>query len=103
VKYDELPAFKDESISWAQGSVVKINAEEKSATIKNSETGENYEESYDYLIAATGLKRDWPAVPQSLTREKYLAEVGVHIDDVKKAKDGVVVVGGGQSSLVPHF
>jgi hypothetical protein len=51
---------------------------------------------YDFLVAATGLRRVWPVVPQTHTREAYLSEVGNHIDAVRTAKEGVVVIGGGK-------
>ena len=102
-RYADLPAFNAPEISFAQGSAVKVDAEKKVATIKDGITGKIYEESYDYLIAATGLKRNWPAVPQSLTKEKYLVEAGKHIELVKNAKDGVVVIGGGMSIFFPYF
>ena len=74
---------------------MKVDPESKTARIKDTKTGTEYEESYDYLIAASGLRRSWPAVPQSLTREKFLAESGAHIKAVKSASEGVVVIGGG--------
>jgi hypothetical protein len=41
------------------------------AAISDSNTGTN-EESYEYLIAASGLRRERPVVPQSVKREGYL-------------------------------
>lgn len=51
--------------------------------------------SYDYLIAASGLRRQFPAVPQSLDKESYLKEASQHISEISAATDGIVVVGGG--------
>jgi NADH dehydrogenase FAD-containing subunit len=51
--------------------------------------------SYDYFIAASGLRRQWPVVPQSLEKEAYIEEVTQHISEVSAAADGVVVIGGG--------
>lgn len=85
-------------LSWAQGSVSKVNTEDKVVTIADKISGKEYDESYDYLVIATGLRRQWPAVPQSLTRKAYLAETGKHIEEVKAAKEGVVVIGGGALS-----
>lgn len=53
------------------------------------------EHDYDYLIAATGLRRVWPTVPQAVDRESYLDEAHGHIDLVRCAEHGIVVVGGG--------
>jgi NADPH-dependent 2,4-dienoyl-CoA reductase/sulfur reductase-like enzyme len=51
---------------------------------------------YDYLVAASGLRRVWPVVPQSLRRKQYLFEAGDHIRAATTARHGVVIVGGGQ-------
>ena len=90
-----MPALQIPTISWTQGTAVKVDSSKKTATISVSKSGEQYEEKYDYLIAASGLKRVWPVVPQSTSREKYLAEAEGHIDLVKNASHGVVVIGGG--------
>lgn len=95
VKFDDLPALRAPNISCVHGSVASIDPDRKIALILDKNTGKPYEEVYDYLIAATGLRREWPTVPQSLRREEYLKEAGDHIEKVKKAKEGVVVIGGG--------
>lgn len=51
--------------------------------------------SYDFFIAASGLRRVWPVVPQSLSRKQYLIEAGEHIHAVSNSSHGVLVVGGG--------
>jgi thioredoxin reductase len=95
VKFDDVPALRTSNISHIHGTVAGVDCERKVAMISDSNTGKQYEESYDYLIAASGLRREWPAVPQSLRREEYLKEAGDHIEEVRKAKEGVVVIGGG--------
>lgn len=50
---------------------------------------------YDFFVAATGLRRAFPVVPQSLTRKQYLVEAENQIKACDNAKHGVVVVGGG--------
>lgn len=52
--------------------------------------------SYDYLIAATGLRRPFPVQSQAQTRKAFLLEAGEHIHSVQNATAGVVVVGGGE-------
>ncbi|KAH7395456.1 hypothetical protein BKA64DRAFT_576812 [Cadophora sp. MPI-SDFR-AT-0126] len=95
VRFADLPALKAPGLSWAQGSVLKVNTEAKIATIADTISGTEYDESYDYLVIATGLRRQWPTVPQSLTRKAYMVETGKHIEEIKAAKEGVVVIGGG--------
>jgi Pyridine nucleotide-disulphide oxidoreductase len=100
VKFDELPALHASNIFHIQGTVANVDCERKIAVISHTNTGRQYEESYDYLIAASGLRRAWPTVPQSLQREKYLEEAGDHIEKLKKTKEGVVVIGGGMYALL---
>lgn len=70
------------------------------------ERDSSIEEDYDFFVGASGLRRAWPVVPQSLTKEDYLNETLGHISLVKSAKRGVVVIGGGKSNLpidcMPH-
>lgn len=80
---------------WTRGSVTRVNTESLSAVIVDSKTGEHSEQSYDYFLAATGLRRVWPVVPQSLTKKQYQIETGDHVHSVRNAVDGVVVIGGG--------
>lgn len=93
VKYSDVPALQHPAIKVIQGSVKSVDCEELSATI--IEDGSQRQQSYDYFIAASGLRRPWPVVPQSLTRKSYLAEAHSNIDAAKGARHGVVVIGGG--------
>lgn len=97
-KFRDIPALKDVDI--IRGSVSKIDNKQRKATILDKDTGAVTEKSYDFLVAATGLRRAWPVVPQSLTREDYLKETQDHINQVKGANEGVVVIGGGMSSFL---
>lgn len=97
-KFRDIPALKEVDI--IRGSVSKVDTKQRKATILDKDTGAVTEKSYDFLVAATGLRRAWPVVPQSLTREDYLKETQDHIDQVKNANEGVVVIGGGMSSLL---
>ena len=65
------------------------------ATIKDKITGEVSDHSYDYFLAATGLRRVWPVVPQSLTQKAYRQETSDHVHSVRNASEGVAVIGGG--------
>ena len=54
---------------------------------------------YDFLVVASGLRRVWPVVPQSLKKKQYLIEAGDHIRSVANFRHGVAVVGGGESYI----
>ena len=99
IKFDDLPALRAPNISHVHGTIFNVDCERKVAVISDANTGKQYEEKYDYLIAATGLRREWPTVPQALTREAYMKEAGDHIAKVKIAKEGVVVIGEGKFYL----
>jgi NADPH-dependent 2,4-dienoyl-CoA reductase/sulfur reductase-like enzyme len=76
-----------------------VDFNKKKAVVIESETGSSLGLQYDFLVAATGLRRVWPVVPQAKSREAYLSEAAEHIEAVRKAKDGVVVIGGGKKFL----
>lgn len=95
-KFDDIPALKTApGIRCVHGTVQSVDCENKTAKIVNAGTKKVYEEKYDFLVVASGLRRVWPTVPQSLTREDYLSEVLTHIESVKNSENGVVVIGGG--------
>lgn len=95
VKYNDLPALKAPGVSWVQARATSVDPEGKVAVITDTLSGETTEETYDYLIVSTGLRRDWPTVPQSLRRKEYLAEATAHIRAARSARECVVVIGGG--------
>ena len=74
---------------------MNVDPDQRVAMIRLSGGEQTQEERYDFFIAATGLRRVWPVVPQSLTKEKYLAETADHIECVTTASHGTVVIGGG--------
>lgn len=96
-KFNDIPALR--SIKTIRGTVERIDSKLRRATIREAEGGSSLETTYDFFVGASGLRRAWPVVPQSLTKETYLSEALRHIDLVKSAKRGVVVVGGGISHL----
>lgn len=95
VKYSDIPTLQAKNIHIIQGSANNVDCERRIATITDSFSGVETRENYDYLVVATGLRRAFPAVPQSLTKKAYLYETEGHLEKVQSAKEGVVVVGGG--------
>lgn len=94
-KFDDIAALQHPNVRITQGSLIKIDADRRVASIRRNGSEEAHEDHYDFFIAATGLRRVWPVVPQSLTKEKYLAETADHIECVTTASHGTVVIGGG--------
>lgn len=95
IKFQDLPGLQTPQVKFIQGSVSSVDCEAKRATTIDNTTKLPTTHEYDYFIAATGLRRVWPVVPQSLTRKQYLLEAEEHIHAVANAQHGVVVVGGG--------
>jgi NADH dehydrogenase FAD-containing subunit len=95
VKYDEIIALQAPNIHVIQGSMRTVDPESKTVVVAPHGTTETTELPYDYFVAATGLRRVWPVVPQSLRRKQYLFETGDHIRNVTNARHDIAVVGGG--------
>lgn len=94
-KFGDIPGLQHPAIKVVHGTVTKVDIDARTATIKSIGGTSSVDQEYDYLIAASGLRRVWPVVPQQLIRESYLNEAEGHIDEVHAAKHGVVVIGGG--------
>lgn len=97
VKYDDIPALQgNRSIRVLHGSVQAVDTNNKIATYIARDMGtQTAQVPYDFLVVASGLRRPFPVVPQSLRRKQYLFEAESHIRAVTAARHGVVVVGGG--------
>ncbi|RSL74056.1 hypothetical protein CEP51_011678 [Fusarium floridanum] len=94
-EYSALEILQHPSVNYVQGKLASISPESKEAVILpfNSETPSTV--CYDFFVAATGLHRAWPVVPQALTRSEFLADGKRQVKAIRDAKDGVVVIGGG--------
>ncbi|KAM4066920.1 pyridine nucleotide-disulfide oxidoreductase [Hirsutella rhossiliensis] len=95
VKFQDLPGLQSLQVKFVHGTVSGVDCQAKKALTVDKATKETTTHAYDYFLAATGLRRAWPVVPQSLTRKQYLVEVDEHVHAVTNARHGVVVVGGG--------
>lgn len=93
--FQDIPGLKYPDLNFIQGNVSSVDLQSKIAHIVDAKTQSNRTEYYDYLIAGSGLRRTFPTVPQSLQRNDFLQEAKRHMWDVKHARDGVVIVGGG--------
>jgi NADH dehydrogenase FAD-containing subunit len=94
MKFCSLPALQVPNLKIIQGSITAVDCGRKVATIKTSSGGR--EEGYDYLIAASGLRRVFPVVPQSLSEKAYLQEAMEQVENIKSSKETIVVIGGGR-------
>lgn len=97
-KFSECPTLQRPDLRFIQGSITNLDCAAKVATITEHETRTERQESYDYFVAASGLRRAWPTVPQALNKEDFLKEATTAIEAAEKAREGVVVIGGGMFS-----
>ena len=88
--------MKTPEVQFVHGTVVQVNCQAKTATIRENNAQAHRHIQYDYMIAASGLRRNWPTVPQELQRKEYLLEMATHIDGTQRAMDRIVIVGGGK-------
>lgn len=96
MKFADIPALQVPNLNIVQGSVASVDCERKFVAVQRN--GTETRKSYDCLIAATGLRRVFPVVPQSLTTKTYLSECGEQIAAIKASREAIVVVGGGMYS-----
>ena len=86
--------------------VLSINRDDKSITVREKETGETYEESYDKLVLSTGSRPSVPDLPGMDEAENAFTLKDVQDADVlKKAlmtltPKHAVVLGGGFGGFV---
>jgi NADH dehydrogenase FAD-containing subunit len=94
VKFKDIPALQGPNVRYIHGSAKSVDFEKKIAVVETANGEQN--ESYDFFVASSGLRRAWPVVPQSLNRNNYLDETSRHIKAVRSARESVVVIGGGK-------
>ena len=98
-RFRDIPALDLPNVTFLQSSVASIDFEKKIASMLDTVTKQYRQEKYDYLLVASGLRRTSPVVPQALNRDQFLAEAKSHTKAIRDAKEGVVVIGGGEYNL----
>ncbi|KAI8941956.1 hypothetical protein NX059_000068 [Plenodomus lindquistii] len=99
-RFSHLNELKHSNLHFKHGRVKNINPEAKVAEWCDR-NGKTQQQSYDYVVMGTGLKRHWPAVPKSGSFEEYLNDGKAFIDKItggdtsKHEGRKVVVIGAG--------
>ncbi|KAF1942834.1 FAD/NAD(P)-binding domain-containing protein [Clathrospora elynae] len=99
-RFSHLNELMHSNLHFKHGSVMNINPEAKVAEWCDR-NGKTQQQTYDYLVMATGLKRHWPAVPKSGSFEEYQRDGKAFIekitggDPTRYAGRRVVVIGAG--------
>lgn len=98
IKYEDIEKGKsvDEDVRFIQGTACCLDTSSKvlKYRLPGSES-EKGELEYDYLIAATGLRRGWPVVPRFSQKSQHLNDV----EQLERELNGcsrIVLVGGGK-------
>lgn len=90
--------YSPDTVQFVQGKARKVDPIKKVLEFSpypNSTTAAAETIHYDYIVVATGVRRQHPVVPNALTRQQYLSEYDDLREQMSAATDGVVIVGGG--------
>jgi len=92
--------LRQANVHFVLGSMQKLDCARKSATYLDLASNTERQLDYDYVVVATGVRRQWPVVPRVSTHGEYVREGLRHVETVAGARNGVVVVVGGGMFLV---
>ncbi|EKG13084.1 hypothetical protein MPH_09760 [Macrophomina phaseolina MS6] len=89
--------MKRNELSIRHGRIRAIDPEALSATfIDYNNDNKEATLTYDYLLLATGLRREWPIVPKATSFRNYVIDAQKHIAGIEVANSSTVaVIGGG--------
>lgn len=98
-KFSNIRELQRDDITVRRGSVKDIDCASLVATFADmDDKDKEFRLPYDYVILATGLRRDWPTVPRTFTKAEYVRDATDQITGIETAGgDGIVVIGGGES------
>ena len=99
-RYSHLKELRQSNLKFKHGTVQNIDTESKVAEWLDR-SGKLQQQSYDYVIVATGLKRHWPAVPKSGSYAEFLEDGNELVHritggDLKQKDREVIVIGAGK-------
>lgn len=101
LRYNALWRLKRRELSIRHGTIKHINPEALSATFADYDDGsKDVTVEYDYLLLATGSRREWPIVPKASSFKNYVIEAQKHIAGIEVAKSSTVAVIGGGKYLI---
>lgn len=99
-RFSHLSELKHPNLHFKHGSVTKVDPASKIASWRDRH-GKAQQQTYDYLVMATGLKRHWPAVPKSGSFTDYNQDAKEFIEQITGSDPAncqgrrVVVIGAG--------
>ncbi|KIW00386.1 uncharacterized protein PV09_08095 [Verruconis gallopava] len=100
VKYDEIMRTKyaSDPVDFVQGSAFALDTASK--TLRYRPTGKSVDQtlSYDFLVVASGMSREWPILPRSLDYDTYVSDTESFENELKPCSR-IVLVGGGACGI----
>jgi NADH dehydrogenase FAD-containing subunit len=92
--FSDMNILSSKNVMFVQGIAKSIEMEMKVASFTAPGSDTEQKIPYDYLVVATGTKRDFPIVPKASRKQDYLKDADRHIGFLENAGK-IVVVGGG--------
>jgi apoptosis-inducing factor 2 len=102
INYEDIkrssPLYED--VQFVKGTAVGLDMASKilQYSVEASDS-ERKELAYDYLVLATGTRRQWPVVPEVLQKVQYIKQVEQMEHEISGCSR-VVLVGGGTYPLI---
>ena len=93
-EFSALKELRHPSLTTARGRIDQLDCEARRANLTNLTSGVTSHLDYDHVLVATGLRRQWPIVPESHSKDRYVMDALQHINTLEASKR-VVVIGGG--------
>lgn len=94
-KFSNIKSLKRPNVHFVQGSVENVDTQNMAARVRTTGSGANQKIPYHSFVAATGLQRAWPIVPNKHNFEGYVNDANALIENIGLAED-VMVIGGGK-------
>ncbi|KAJ6127595.1 hypothetical protein N7523_003207 [Penicillium sp. IBT 18751x] len=93
--YSGFSRLERSGVNFIRGSAVQLDAPRQNLRYRGVNGTEHFI-SYDYLLVATGMRREWPVVPRSSSFSGYFKDAVSSRNLIAAAeKLGVAVIGGG--------
>lgn len=104
--------YQFDNLHWIQGRPLSIDSKERLLYWnKPSITSPGMKASpdrstcnvleYDFLVIATGMRRQYPVVPKALTQEQNFEDYASLRGHIEQAANPIVVIGGGKPRPFP--
>lgn len=98
-EYSALKELRHPALNIMRGRIEQLDCETKKARYTIPSSGETVHHEYDQVVVATGLSRQWPIVPESHSKDRYVMDALQHINTLAASRR-VVVIGGGMYRLL---